>query len=104
MTMQSEERRVWLAILFPARATDVVGAVRSSVRLHWTVRDARDEAERWAEEMRIGPIAWGAVDEQIIVGRTPTHVAVVRGIPLPRGDPPSGSEPETPIASATAHR
>jgi hypothetical protein len=82
----ASERRVWLAILFPAGVADVVGAVRASVRLHWTVQEARDEAERWVEEMRIGSITWGAADEQIVVGRTPTHVAVVRGIPLPRGD------------------
>jgi hypothetical protein len=90
MAIQPEDRYVWLAILFPARAAEgVVGAARTSLRLHWMRQEACNEAERWVEEMQVGPIDWGTIDDNILVGRTRTHIVVVRGILLPRGAPPA---------------
>jgi hypothetical protein len=84
-----EDQCVWLAMLFTSRVADVVGAVRSSPRLHWTRQEAREEAADWITEMGIGPITWQAIDDEIMVGRTFSHFVVVRGIPLPYGDPPA---------------
>jgi len=37
--MMSEDRRVWAVMIFPSgpAAAEVVGAVRGSKRLHWTM-------------------------------------------------------------------
>jgi hypothetical protein len=46
-----EDRRGWAAMIYPTGVSDVFGAVRGSLRLHWTQRAAREEAEHWVGEM-----------------------------------------------------
>jgi hypothetical protein len=87
MAIEREERRVWAALLYPSGVADVFGALRGSQRLHWTSQRARAEAEEWIEEMRIGPVTWKSIDNQVIIGRSRTHVVVIRSILLPRGEP-----------------
>jgi hypothetical protein len=88
--MMSEDRRVWAVMIFPSgpAAAEVVGAVRGSKRLHWTMQGARDEADTWIDEFRIGPIQWQILDDEMAIGRNSSHVVVIRGILLPRGGPP----------------
>jgi hypothetical protein len=84
------ERRVWAAMLFPSGAIAggaVTGALRGSRRLHWTMREARAEAEQWAAEMSFGPIRWETLDDQMVIGRNHNHTAVLRSILLPEGQP-----------------
>lgn len=88
MVVKPEDRRGWAVMLYPSGVVDVFGAVRGSSRLHWTPRAAREEAQDWIEEMRIGPISWESIDDQIMIGRTRTHCVVIRSILLPLGEPP----------------
>ena len=84
---QESDRRVWAALVFASGVTDVIGAVRGSPRLHWTQRAAREEAEKWAAEMNLGPLVWESPDDQVTPGRARGHVVVVRGVLLPLGSP-----------------
>ena len=84
---QEANRRVWAALVFASGITDVIGAVRGSPRLHWTQRAAREEAEKWAAEMNLGPLVWDSPDDQLALGRARGHVAVVRSVLLPLGSP-----------------
>ena len=86
MTQQGH-RRVWAALVFASGVADVVGAVRGSPRLHWTQWAAREEAEKWAAEMNLGPLVWESPDDQLALGRARGHVAVVRSVLLPLGSP-----------------
>ena len=88
MGIKLRERRGWAAMLYPSGVSDLVGALRGSPRLHWTPQAAREEAQGWIEAMRIGPVTWGAIDDQVFIGRSPTHVIVIRSILLPNGKPP----------------
>jgi hypothetical protein len=83
------ERRVWAAMLFPSGigAAEVIGALRGSRRLHWSMREARAEAEKWAAEMKFGPIHWEVVDDEVVIGRNHDHIAVLRSVLLPQGQP-----------------
>jgi len=84
---QEGDRRVWAALVFASGVADVIGAVRGSPRLHWTQRAAREEAEKWAAEMNLGPLVWENPDNEAAVGRARGHVAVVRGVLLPLVSP-----------------
>jgi len=84
---QEGDRRVWAALVFASGVADVIGAVRGSPRLHWTQRAAREEAEKWAAEMNLGPLVWENPDDEVALGRARGHVAVVRGVLLPLGSP-----------------
>lgn len=80
------DQRAWTATIFASGIADVIGAVRRSPRLHWTQRAARQEAETWAADMSLGPVAWESVDEQMTLGRTAGHAVVVRSVLLPLGE------------------
>jgi hypothetical protein len=84
---QEGDRRVWAALVFASGVADVIGAVRGSQRLHWTQRAAREEAEKWAAEMNLGPLVWESPDDEVTLGRAQGHVVVVRGVLLPLGSP-----------------
>jgi hypothetical protein len=81
------DQRGWAAIIFASNVADVIGAIRRSPRLHWTQRAARREAEGWAAEMLLGPIAWESLDEQVTMGRTHRNAVVVSSFLLPLGSP-----------------
>jgi hypothetical protein len=74
----------------PDRVSEVFGAVRGSLRLHWTQRGAREEAEQWVGEMDPPPriIRWETLDDLMAIGRIDGHAVVIRSILLPLGDPP----------------
>jgi hypothetical protein len=78
------EERGWAAIIYPCAGAQVIGAIRGSKRLHWTQSAARDEAEKWMAEMKVGPIRWELVDDQVLIGRNGAHVVVLRSILLPQ--------------------
>jgi hypothetical protein len=84
-----EDRRGWATMIYPTGVSEVFGAVRGSLRLHWTQRAAREEAEQWVGEMdppRI--IRWETLDDLMAIGRIDGHAVVIRSILLPLGDPP----------------
>ena len=84
---REDDQRGWAAIIFASNVADVIGAIRRSTRLHWTQRAARQEAERWAAEMALGPIAWESLDEQVTMGRTHRNAVVVSSFLLPLDSP-----------------
>jgi len=84
---QEANRRGWAAMILASGVADVIGAVRRSPRLHWTLRAAQEEAQAWATEMGRGEIIWGSPDDQMLIGRIPGHAVVVRSILLPLGRP-----------------
>jgi len=84
---QDKETRVWAAMIFPAQG-EVQGSVQASKRVHWTKEAARAEAERWIAEMKLGPISWYAIDDQVVIGRNHKHYIVLRSALLPDGEPP----------------
>ena len=51
-------RNRWAAFVFAVGSPTAIGAIRASKRLHRTQIEARKEAERWVEEMRLGPLRW----------------------------------------------
>jgi hypothetical protein len=52
---QADSETVWAAFVFAVGSPTAIGAIRASKRLHRTKIEARREAERWAEDMRLGP-------------------------------------------------
>jgi hypothetical protein len=86
MVVNPQDRRVWVATLYPAWVADVFGAVRSSPRLHWTPQAARAEAEGWIAKMAVEPITWQTIDNQTMIGRNRTHAVVILSLLLPRSD------------------
>jgi hypothetical protein len=84
----AREEPVWAARILPVSGW-LVGAIRSSARLHWTCREAQQEAEQWARELEVGPIRWRRLDAMAMIGELGNGaVAVVRGYLLPRGKRP----------------
>lgn len=89
-----ENLRCWAAVLYPSGVADIVGAARRSPRLHWTKRAAREEAQQWIEDLRIGPMTWEAVDGGLLtIGRNRSYIAVIYSILLPRGQAPPRNNP-----------
>jgi hypothetical protein len=84
------EERGWAAMIFPCgpAAAEIIGAVRGSKRLHWTLKAARAEADKWVEELKIGPIRWSILDDQFVIGRNTSHVVILRSVLLPLGAAP----------------
>ena len=80
---QADNEVVWAAFIFAVGSPTAIGAIRASKRLHRTQIEARREAERWAEEMRLGPLHWEIVDDQSIVGHCGDRAVVLRSILLP---------------------
>jgi hypothetical protein len=62
---QADSETVWAAFVFAVGSPTAIGAIRASKRLHRTKIEARREAERWAEDMRLGPLRWEIVDDPI---------------------------------------
>ena len=58
---QADSETVWAAFVFAVGSPTAIGAIRASKRLHRTQIEARREAERWAEDMRLGPLRWELV-------------------------------------------
>jgi hypothetical protein len=79
----ADRETVWAAFVFAVGSPTAIGAIRASKRLHRTQIEARREAERWAEDMRLGPLRWEIVDDQSLVGRCDDRAVVLRGILLP---------------------
>ena len=73
-------------MIFPEQG-EVLGAVQASKRVHWTKESARAEAERWIAEMKLGPITWYAIDDQVVIGRIHKHYVVLRSALLPKEEP-----------------
>ena len=80
---QADRETVWAAFVFAIGSPTAIGAVRASRRLHRTQIEARREAERWAEEMSLGPLRWEIVDDQSLVGHCGDRAVVLRSILLP---------------------
>ena len=78
----SDNEIVWAAV-FALGSPIAIGAIRASKRLHWTQKEARREAERWAEEMRLGPLQWEIGNEQSVVGHCGDGAVVLCSILLP---------------------
>ena len=81
----------WKATLFSGLGDNrpIVGALRTTQRLHWTKEAARAEAAQWLAEMRLDPITtWDEVDDRWTIGRNQTHYVIVRRILLPEGPAP----------------
>jgi len=80
---QADSETVWAAFVFAVGSPPAIGAIRASKRLHRTQIEARREAERWAEDMRLGTLRWEIVDDQSIVGHCGDRAVVLRSILLP---------------------
>jgi hypothetical protein len=80
---QADSETVWAAFVFAIGSPTAIGAIRASKRLHRTQIEARREAERWAEDLRLGPLRWEIVDDQSLVGHCGDRAVVVRSILLP---------------------
>ena len=80
---QADSETVWAAFVFAVGSPAAIGAIRASKRLHRTQIEARREAERWAEDMRLGPLRWELVDDQSLVGHCGDRAVVLRSILLP---------------------
>jgi hypothetical protein len=80
---QAENEVVCAAFVFAIGSPTAIGAIRASKRLHRTQIEARREAERWAEDMRLGPLRWELVDDQSLVGHCGDRAVVLRSILLP---------------------
>ena len=80
---QADSETVWAAFVFAVGSPTAIGAIRASKRLHRTQIEARREAERWAEDMRLGPLRWEIVDDQSLVGHCGDRAIVLRSILLP---------------------
>ena len=80
---QEQGETVWAAFVFAVGSPTTIGAIRASKRLHRTQSEARREAERWAEDMRLSPLRWEIVDDQSIVGHCGDRAVVLRSILLP---------------------
>jgi hypothetical protein len=79
----ADRETVWAAFVFAVGSPTAIGAIRASKRLHRTQIEARREAERWAEEMCLGPLRWEIVDDQSLVGHCGDRAVVLRSILLP---------------------
>jgi len=77
------DRVGWFAVIYSNGSHDLVGSVRRSKRLHWTMREARHEMEGWVFELRLGKISWDTVEDNVIVARLPRHIAVISNMYLP---------------------
>src|SRR5262245_56811175 len=73
----ADSETVWAAFVFAVGSPTAIGALRASKRLHRTQIEARREAERWAEDMRLGPLRWEIVDDQSLVGHCGDRVVVL---------------------------
>jgi len=80
---QADSETVWAAFVFAVGSPPAIGAIRASKRLHRMQIEARREAERWAEDMRLGTLRWEIVDDQSIVGHCGDRAVVLRSILLP---------------------
>jgi hypothetical protein len=80
---QPDDEIAWAAFVFAVGSPSAIGAIRASKRLHRTQIEARKEAERWAEEMRLGPLRWEIIDDQSVVGHCGDRAFVLRSILLP---------------------
>jgi hypothetical protein len=84
----ARKRAVWAAFVFPAAACPTFGALRHSRRLHWRETEARAEAEDWARDMQLGPLAWEALDSSRIAWAG-ARALILHSMDLPL-DPPVG--------------
>jgi hypothetical protein len=73
----------WFAVIYANGCHDLVGSVRRSRRLHWTMTQARQEMEGWVCQLGLGKTSWDTVADDVIVARLPGHVAVISNIYLP---------------------
>jgi hypothetical protein len=87
---QADSETVWAAFVFAVGSSNAIGAIRASKRLHRTQIDARREAERWAEDMRLGPLRWEIVDDQSLVGHCGDRAVVLPASYYPPKLPTSG--------------
>ena len=70
--------------------SEAFGAARMSERLHWSQRDAMDEAEKFSKELgAAGPIQWEVLDDTYAIGRFNDYAMVVRSMLMPLGEPPT---------------
>ena len=74
---QEQSETVWAAFVFAVGSPTAIGAIRASKRLHRTQIEARREAERWAEDMHLGPLRWEIVDDQSLVGHCGERAVVL---------------------------
>lgn len=77
----------WFAVIYASGSHDIVGSVRRSKRLHWTMAEARQEMEDWIVELGLGKIYWDLIADDVIIARLTGHIAVISNIYLPAGDP-----------------
>jgi hypothetical protein len=81
--MQADGEIGWAAFVFAVGSPAAIGAIRASKQLHRTQIEARREAERWVDEMRLGWLRWQIVDDQSVVGHCGDRAVVLRSILLP---------------------
>ena len=78
-------------MIFHTGSRDIIGALYSSKRLHWTEAAARTEAQAWVDQRQTVKhrVEWLRVDEILTLGRVPELELsfVVRGILLPSRKP-----------------
>jgi hypothetical protein len=78
----------WFAVIYANGCHNLVGSIRRSKRLHWTMTEAKQELEGWVAQLALGKISWDTVADDVIVARVPGHVIVISNIFLPVGSPP----------------
>jgi hypothetical protein len=79
--MMQHDRLVWSANLFDASVPEAFGAIRSSQRLHKTIKEAQDEAQSWVGNKSI---SWQPLEEDVSIGLTfdgPTTVVIGEHLP-----------------------
>ena len=94
----------WFAAIYTNGSHDPVGSVRRSKRLHWTMKEARQEMEGWVCQLGLGKIAWDTVADDVIVASLPSYIAAISNIYLPVGDPPTLNGTDNAILSRPTTR
>jgi hypothetical protein len=90
LTVPANERRVWLAVVYPIGLADIFGAAWDRDRLHWTRAAAEQETLEIASGLQLSPIQWTEITEVWAIGRchkigyeTELFGVTVRGVRLP---------------------
>jgi hypothetical protein len=82
MRTQADNEVAWAAFIFAIGSPTAVGAIPASRRLHRTQMEARQEAERWTEEMCLGSVSWEIVDDKSLVGHCGERAVVLHSMLL----------------------
>jgi hypothetical protein len=89
----ANERRVWLAVVYPIGHAEIFGGAWDRDHLHWTREAAEREAPEMASDLGLAPVQWTKIDEVWAIGRchkigdeTDLYGVTVRAVQLPSAE------------------